>query len=201
MRFLGNILTDNKAYFNGNVLYNVVKSESELVSGIPTLIVGWDRVKKLYPNASILEWQIDNMTYWTYGRRVKREKFEEDVDMFRKIIFDRVSKFVKYEFFSVLTATTKEKREFYGYLKSDAQKYMLLKNNMVYIYSADTNKTIGINLSDVDYEGGDRTRLLKALFNNKNITVVKEQDYISSETRELINNKRYIIPYLSSKTA
>ena len=195
MRFLANILTDSKAYFNGNVLYNVVKSETELLPNIPTLIVGWDKAKGLYPNASILNWEIDNMTYWTYGRRVKREKFEQDVDMFRKIVFDRVSKFVKYEFFSVLTATTEEKKEFYGYLKSDEQKYMLLKNNMVYIYSADTNKTIGIN------QGGDRTRLLKALFNNKNITVVKEQDYISSETRELINNKRYIIPYLSSKTA
>ncbi len=201
MRFLANILTDSKAYFNGNVLYNVVKSETELLPNIPTLIVGWDKAKGLYPNASILNWEIDNMTYWTYGRRVKREKFEEDVDKFRKIVFDRVSKSVKYEFFSVLTATTEEKKVFYAHLKNDSPKYMLLKNNMVYIYAVDSNKTIGINLSDVDYEGGDRTKLLRSLFSNKKITIVKEQDYISSETRELINNKRYIIPYLSSKTA
>lgn len=201
MRYLANVLTDNKTFFNGNVLYNVVKTETELIANIPTLIVGWDKVKKLYPNTSILEWKIDDLTYWTYGRRVKREKFEEDVDKFKKIVFDRVSKAVKYQFFSVLTATTEEKKAFYGFLKSDEPKYMLLKNNMVYIYTVDDNKTIGINLSDIDYEGGDRGKLLKNLFNNKNITTVKEQDYISSETRELINNKRYIIPYLSSKTA
>lgn len=201
MRYLANVLTDNKAFFNGNALYNVVKTETELIPNTPTLIVGWDKAKKLYPTASILDWKIDDMTYWTYGRRVKREKFEEDVDKFKKIVFDRVSKSVKYEFFSVLTATTDEKKGFYTYLKSKAPKYMLLKNNMVYIYSAEDNKTIGINLSDVDYEGGDRAKLLRNLFNNPSITTVKEQDYISSETRELINNKRYIIPYLSSKTA
>jgi hypothetical protein len=201
MRYLANVLTDNRAFFNGNVLYNVVKTESELIEGIPTLIVGWDKVKTLYPDASILEWKINDLVYWTYGRRVKREKFEEDVDKFKKIVFDRVSKSVTYEFFSVLTANTEEKKAFYSFLKDSEPKYMLLKNNMVYIYNVKNNKTIGINLSDIDYEGGDRTKLLRNLFNNSNITTVKEQDYISSETRELVNNKRYIIPYLSSKTA
>ena len=201
MCYLANILTDSKAFFKGNVLYNVVKTKEELSPNIPTLIVGWDKAKELYPNASILDWKINDLTYWTYGRRVKRDKFEEDVEKFKKLVFDKVSSEVKYDFFSVLTSTNEEKQLVFDYIKDSGEKYVLVKQNMLYIYSKVRNRTIGINLADIDYEGGNRTKLLAKIFSNPNIVVVKEQDYISSDTRELINNKKYIIPYLSSKTA
>lgn len=201
MCYLANVLSDSKAFFKGNVLYNVVKTKEELIPNIPTLIVGWDKVKELYPDASILDWKINDLTYWTYGRRVKRDKFEEDVDKFKKLVFDKVSKEVKYDFFSVLTSTKEEKKVVFDFIKSDGEKYVLLKQNMLYIYSKVSDRTIGINLADIEYEGGNKSKLLSNIFNNPNITVVKEQDYISSDTRELINNKKYIIPYLSSKTA
>ena len=201
MCYLANVLTDSKAFFNRNVLYNVVKTKEELIPNIPTLIVGWDKVKELYPETSILEWKINDLTYWTYGRRVKRDKFEEDVEKFKKIVFDRVSKSVFYRFFSVLTSSVDEKKEFYSFLNNSEKKFVLLKNNMLYIYTVSSNTTVGVNLADIDYEGGNRSKLLAKLFNNPNVVIVKEQDYISSETRDLINNKKYIIPYLSSETA
>ena len=40
---------------------------------LPTLIVGWERVKKLYPKASILKKKIKDNLYWTFSPTEKRK--------------------------------------------------------------------------------------------------------------------------------
>ena len=47
MKFIANILTDKP--FKDNDLYNVVSDKNNLIGGIPTLVVGWEYTKKLYP--------------------------------------------------------------------------------------------------------------------------------------------------------
>lgn len=199
MKYLANILTSEK--FDENTLYNVVKNEDGLVKDIPTLIVGWEKAKELYPDASILRWKINDNTYWTYGSRVRRDRNEADIRTFKKLVMDKAIKSVEYWFFNVLTATNEEKLRLKVFLSDSRRKFALVSDDMIYIYFPDDSTTIGISLKDIDYEGGNREKMLKLLKNTPTITLVKERDYISYETRDLIRNRKYIIPYLSSLNA
>ena len=93
MKFIANILTDKP--FKDNDLYNVVSDKNNLIDGIPTLVVGWEYTKKLYPEASMLNWEVGNNVYWTYGNREKRNKYEENIATFRQLTLTKIIKTLK----------------------------------------------------------------------------------------------------------
>lgn len=196
MEYIANILTQEK--FDESIYYNVVRDEGKLIEGIPTLIIGWETAKRLYPDASILSWKINDDVYWTYGKRVRREKNENDIKAFKKLVMLRVIEKADYWFFNVLTATKDEKVKFNISLLDNRKKYALISGDMVYVFFPETSETIGVSLFDIDYSGVGRDKILNILKKNTAITIINERDYISFDTRELINNKKYIIPYLSS---
>ena len=196
MKYLANVLTSEK--FDENTYYNVVSNETDLIPDIPTLIVGWDKAKKLYPDASILDWKINDNVYWTYGKRVRREKNEDDIKKFKKLILSMVIEKADYWFFNVLTAEREEKIKFNIALSDSRRKYVLISGDMAYVFFPDTSETIGVSLFDIEYGGVSREKIMSIFKKNQAITMVNERDFISFETRELITNKKYIIPYLSS---
>ena len=199
MTYLANVLTVEN--FDDHTYYNVVSNPKNLIDGIPTLIVGWETAKELHPEASILNWKIDNNTYWTYGKRVKREKNETDIKTFKELVMSRATKNIEYFFFNVLTATVDEKRRFNIILSDSMRKYALISNGMLYVYFPETSEVIGVSLTDIEYSGIDSGKLLKKVHNNRAIKIVEERDFVSFETRDLIKNKKYMIPYLSSLNA
>ena len=198
MTYLANILTTEN--FEDTTYYNVVSDEKGLIPGIPTLIIGRDKAKELYPDAPILDWKINDNTYWTYGKRVRRERNEDDIKKFKKIVFERIIEKVDYWFFDVLTASKDEKIRFNITLMDSSTKYVLISGDMLYVFYPDTCETIGVSLYDIDYSGVGRDKILNRLKKNKSTRIVNERDFITYETRELFKNKKYVIPYLSSLT-
>ena len=102
MKFIANILTDKP--FTNAELYNVVSDKNNLIDGIPTLVIGWEYTKKMFNNASILDWEIDRNTYWTYGKREKRNRYEENLERFRQMSITRFIKSVNYRYSNILIA-------------------------------------------------------------------------------------------------
>ena len=155
MKFIANILTDKP--FVNNELYNVVDEKDKLIDGIPTLVIGWGYTKKMYPEASILNWSIDRNVYWTYGKREKRNRYEENIEKFRQLAITRFIKSVKYKYYSLLTISDDEK----GYLISLFCKpngsVVYINYNMVYVLD-ENNNVIGFSLRDIDYLGKDRKK-------------------------------------------
>lgn len=194
--YLANILTSEN--FEDKKFYNVVSNEGDLIEGIPTLIIGREKAKELYPNAPILDWKINDEVYWTYGKRVRRERNEDDIKKFKKLMLERLIKGADYWFFNVLTATKEEKTKFNITLMDSTRKVVLISGDMAYIYYVDTHETIGVSLYDIDYSGVGRDKILKLFERNKSIKIINERDFISYETRDIITNKKYIIPYLST---
>lgn len=196
MFYLGNILTDGQ--ISDREFLNVVKDEKDLIDGLPTLIVGWDKVKAMYPEASIIDWRIDENTFWTYGRREKRDRYEENLKKYREYLLERATQTVNYQFFNVFTKSKDEKRRLFSQIKDDADKYILLSRDMVFMYVPGSGVTIGLSLEQVDYEGGDRKKFLGAMFGNPHNKVIKERDYSSKEVKRMVRDNRYVIPYLAS---
>lgn len=159
MRFIANILTDKK--FINSELYNVVDNKDKLIDGIPTLVIGWGFTKKMYPNASILNWSIDNNIYWTYGKREKRSRYEENIEKFRQFAISNFIKSVKYKFYNLLIINNDEKDYIVSLLSKSDGSIVYINYNMVYILDNNKGLVIGFSLRDIDYIGKDRKKFYR----------------------------------------
>lgn len=199
MKYLANILTQDK--FEDNSYYNVVDDVNMLVPGIPTLIIGeglaktvlGDSFKVLPPHGDIA-----NGIYWTYKKRSKRDEYENDLAKFKAYSLNNAIKNANYMFFNVLTASHDEKVNMNVFLSDSSMKYALISDDMLYVYCPDKEFTVGISLSDIEYSGMNRDKILRLVKINKSTKIVNERDFISYETHGFIKNNKYIIPYLAS---
>lgn len=195
MKFIANILTDKP--FTNAELYNVVSDKNNLIDGIPTLVIGWEYTKKMFNNASILDWEIDRNTYWTYGKREKRNRYEENLERFRQMSITRFIKSVNYRYSNILIADDDEKKHIFSLLDNDKDVlYAYLSNDMVYLFDNIDNSVIGFSLRDIDYLGKDRKRVLSKIYYNKNVQLIDIKDCLTWETKNALRNCSYVIPYL-----
>lgn len=195
MLYLGNILTQES--FSDNDYLNIVSDKKDLIDGIPTLVIGWDFTVSLYPETSIIDWKIDDNTYWTFGKRERRDRYERDITNFKRLIFDAVEERVKYSFFNILVEDSDTKKDLISRLRDDSKKVALLSGSMVYIYISDIGECIGISLEQIEYEGRSIKSFLGMLYNNPSINVIKEKDVISQNNREFFYYRKYLIPCLA----
>ena len=194
MRKIANILTDG--LFNNDGLYNVVKEQSDLIDGIPTLVIGWEKTKKLFPNTSIIEWKINENTYWTWGNRERRDVQERDLKKFRRIAIKQLSQTIKYVFFNIMTANKRTVEKYISYLMDEKEKYVYIYNDMVYVYCPENNNIVGVSLADIDYMGQDRKPFFRALYGGKNNHIIKDE--IPYNIKNEFKNRSYIFSYLYS---
>ena len=194
MKFIANILTDKP--FSDSELYNVVNNIDNLIVDIPTLVIGWEYTKKMFPNANILDWEICRNIYWTYGKREKRNKYEENIERFRELALTKFIKSVKYKFYSLLTITDDEKEYVLSLVNNNATSVVYMNNDMVYIFKTNTDNVVGFSLRDIDYMGKDRKNILSKIYKNPNNVIVGINDSLSWDVKNAIRNCSYVVPYL-----
>jgi hypothetical protein len=197
MKYIANILTDEP--FNEGELYNVVRDKEELVPGIPTLIIGWERTKAEYPDASIIEWKVADNVYWTYGKYERRDKYEVNVKKFQDLSFKKFVESLEYVFYDVLLTPPERFESFLASLGSDNQKTIYVTGDMMYLYYNGTNKVVGLSLRDCDYiNESAKKRIFSAVYNSDSVNLLKNNDEISKEIRYKAKGRAYILPYLYS---
>ena len=197
MKYIANILTDEP--FAEAELYNVVRDNDFLVPDIPTLIVGWDKTKELYPDASIIEWKVADNVYWTYGKYEKRDKYEVNVKKFQDLAFKKFIESLEYVFFDVLVANPIRFDTFITSLGDVTAKTIYVSGDMMYIYYDKKYKIVGISLRDCDYVNEMyKKRIFSAIYNNQSVNLLKNNDTISKEVRFKARGRAYILPYLYS---
>lgn len=197
MKYIANILTDEP--FNEGELYNVVRGKEELVPDIPTLIIGWERTKTEYPDASIIEWKVADNVYWTYGKYERRDKYEVNVKKFQDLSFKKFVESLEYAFYDVLLTPPERFESFLASLGSDNQKTIYVTGDMMYLYYNGTNKVVGLSLRDCDYLNEfTKKRIFSSVYNSNTVNLLKNNDEISKEIRFKAKGRAYILPYLYS---
>lgn len=196
MKYIANILTDKK--FTDSELYNVVSSKDKLIGDIPTLIIGWGYTKKMYPEANILNWKINDNIFWTYGKREKRNKYEENVEKFKKASINKFIKSVKYQYYNLLTISEEEKKYIISLLCRDCKTHIYINCDMVYIFDDENNIVIGFSLRDIDYINSSRKKMFNIILRNKNNNIIDIKDTLSYDMKISLNECKYVIPYLYS---
>ena len=196
MRYIGNIVTNTK--FKGNGLFNVVETVNDIDNGVPTLILGWEYTKKFYPDISIVDWKINDMIFWTFGKREKRDRQEEDIIKFTKMCVEKMLSSVEYKYSNVLILSKDEKEKLFKVISSDSKKTVYLDGDMLYFYPEGDEYVYGILMSDIDYEGANRNALLSKLHKYNGQFLNGIQSGITYEVREVLKGNKYIIPYMYS---
>ena len=75
---VGNIVTNSKIDIEN---FKVCRNIDNIDRDIPTLIIGWENVKKIYgEKVSILHKQIDTFTFWTFSPKERKSEYETDLD-------------------------------------------------------------------------------------------------------------------------
>jgi hypothetical protein len=194
MKFIANILTDKKLVFDN--LYNVVNNKEDLISDIPTLVIGWEYTKNIFPEANILDWEIKRNFYWTYGSREKRNRYEENLIKFKELAVKQFVKSVKYTYINMLTASNEDKQYIMN-LIDNVGTTIYSTNDMVYLMDTIENRVIGFSLRDIDYIGKDRKKIFTKIYHNPNNNLISlSNDNISWDMRNVLRNYNYVIPFL-----
>lgn len=197
MKYVANILTDEP--FTDDGLYNVVHNASELIPGIPTLIVGWERTKAEHPEASIIEWKVTDDIYWTYGKYERRDKYEANVKKFQEMAFKRFIDSVGYVFYDIITSDESRFDDFIDTLKADVTKTIYVTGNMMYVFIDSMFKVLGISLRDCDYVNETyKKRIFSAIYGNETVNLLKNDSTVTKEIRQKVRGRAYILPYICS---
>lgn len=197
MKHIANILTSDP--FSASELYNVTAERASLIPGIPTLIIGWERTKEEYPDASIIEWQVANDVYWTYGKYERREKFEEKFKKFEELAIKKFIESASYTYYDILLGGKERFESFVKFMqRTTPEKTVYVSGDMMYIYASNM-EVIGVSLRDCDYMDPTFKKILfSTIYNNQSIKVLKNNNEISREIRYKFKNREYMVPYIFS---
>lgn len=190
---VANIISKTK--INVSEYFNVVDSMSDIIDGLPTLIVGFDYVNQHYPDFDIMEREVEPNLYWIFKKIENRDEFENGLTWFTQKIFYDLFKTLDYVYvdFMLYGKSTIKKiiRKIYSIDVRISYQY----KDMIYIYG--DNLIFGIDLRLLRYMEIDVEHIRKKI-QLKSHLFLSEKD-ISKENKHIIqeldNQIRYT-PYL-----
>ena len=194
MKYIANIIT--KSRLDVGEYINVTKDITKVDLTIPTLIIGWAMVKEIYPNADILNKQISETVYWTYSNREKRQEYEPDLAKFIKNAFSRLETSIKYTFFNVLTNPLSRNKCLLKYINSPITKIVYITDKHIFIY--DGKQVTGVSLSDLEFYGFERERIIDILKRNSYNRLVFSDSFLNFKIKRSIGDNGKIVPFLYS---
>ena len=114
--------------------FNVVDSIDKIIDGLPTLIVGYDLTDKLFPLFDITSTSLGNNMYWTFKRTERRDQYQEDLDKFIHVVYDKLIKEINYIFVDVIQYQPKTLIKIVRKILSMKKIITYIKDDMIYIY-------------------------------------------------------------------
>ena len=179
--------------------FNVVKTIEEKIHGLPTLIVGYDYARKLFPDFDMTKIQIEKDIYWTLKKTEKRDKFEEDLNWFIYKAYHELVKNISYIFVDPLQYKKIT-------LIKIVRKILAIKNltsyingDMIYIYGE--KYIFGIDLKLLKYMGQDVIKIKDKIKKHSGVFLNDSQILIEYKNSiEILDGKVRYIPYLYTIT-
>lgn len=143
MKIIGNIVSDKIIDFDPRI--KTVGSINEIVDGLPTLIIGLNKAKDLFPNRiDILNKKIDNNNFWTFSFIEKRSEYEVDIDIFIQYCYENMVSDIEYIFIDPVQYKLSSIKKIINKIKSSEHHIPFIYHNHIYLYV--DNIIFGIDL-------------------------------------------------------
>ncbi len=190
---IGNIVSTTK--IDVSVDFNVVESLGDIIQGLPTLIVGWDFVKKNYPDYNIIDRKLGDNLYWTFKKTEKRELHEEDIYNFKQETYGHLIKDIEYVFIDPIQQKGQTIKKIIKKIKSFDRLIAYTHDSMVYLYAE--NIVFGIDLSLLEFIGILPSKITQMVSTFAHVSLTKENIFIEYRKRiENLDNQVKYIPFL-----
>jgi hypothetical protein len=177
--------------------FNVVNSLDQTVQGLPTLIVGWDFIKKNYPDYNIINRKLNENLFWTFKKTEKRELHEEDIYNFVEKSYKNLIKDITYTFIDPILFSRKNIVKIIKAINNTNKVISYKHENMLYIYFE--RYIFGVDLTFTEFIGLNNEKLLSKINKKSYIFLDKNTIFIEYKKRiENLENQVKFIPYLYS---
>lgn len=193
--YIANIVSNSN--INVDKYFNITNSLDDIIEGLPTLIIGWDIVKTINPNADFIDKKLSDNIFWTLKKIERRDIFQEDLYNFINYCYSLLVKDINYKFIDLITLNDSQIKESFNLIKKCEKSATYQYNDMIYVYC--DNTIYGIDLKLVKYLDYDVEKTIEKI--KKNSSVFLSGDQILIEYKDIIsmlNNEVKYVPYLYS---
>jgi hypothetical protein len=177
--------------------FNVVQSVNEIIDGLPTLIIGYEIVDRLYPDFDITNIYIGENKYWTFKRTEKRDKYESDLKWFISKVYADLTNQLIYVFVDPIQYRGKTLIKIVKKIYSLRDPIAFLNEEMLYVYG--DGFIFGIDLKLLAFMGVD-TGKIKTRINTISSVFLSDIKILIEYKKniEALENKVRYLPYLYS---
>lgn len=193
MKYIANIITKHKIEISS--FFNVSTEIKDVDTSIPTLIIGWEKVKKLFPNQDILNDKISDTISWTFSKREKRHQYEKDIHNFIQNVILGLNDLINYRFFNYVLANPDKREQFISYI-TNKECSIYYNSRFMYVYVVNDNLTLGISLRDLEYIGISNKEFISKISKTHNI-MCDNLNCIDVQSFSLIKDNIKVIAYLN----
>jgi hypothetical protein len=207
---VGNIVNCNdeidERYFNCLSIEDFMDKEFYKTedSKLPTLIVGWDIVKKNFGEVSILSKMITPATddgyggiFWTFSRKEKRGIYETNLKEFKERCYvDLIKNLKTYNIDPIIYKINNTTELCDRISKLGGGIGYLFQDRIVYVHK--DNHIFMIDLELMEFIGFDKTQIVKTLTDNLNVFSDNLEEKYTEELKHL--DIKYT-PFLEYKNA
>lgn len=195
MKKIGNIITNLDYQYPE---YLNVSDTLDIDNSLPTLVVGFDLAKELFPNQrNAANNHIIDKIFWTFGRLENRSKFDLNLENFIRFCFYNQIENINYIFLDLIHSKPSK-------LFKITKKILSLRNpisfqykDMCYIYSGEN--IFGIDLNLCQFVDLDRDKIFNKIISISSVTLTYDDIIIEYENLlEKINNEVKFLPILYS---
>ncbi len=192
---VANIVTNNN--INVDKYFNVVVTLDEIIQGLPTLVIGWDIVKTINPDADFIDKKLSEEIFWTFKKNERRDIFEEDLYNFINYSYNKLINNIDYKFIDLISYSETELKNIFKYIKNVKNVVGYRYKNMIYIYSE--NIIYGLDTKLVEFVGYNVNDTLNKIISYFNVFLENEEILIEyKDIIDVLNNEVKYIPYLYS---
>lgn len=183
------------------------KISTILDTNIPTIIIGWNKVKELFPNQKITNKVITDNICWTFSEKEKRNDNTSDLNKFKKDCIKTFGSKYKYFFLNpfeikfsnikkIINKINQIENKVYFF---DGTTFFILVDNVIFGLNTNfleltsiTEEKIKMWLKNNKFEIFDK----KQIFNIEGININHNVHLIPPLNRENIYEKEFIIGYI-----
>lgn len=196
MKTLGYIISKRKIKEKVNFVEVVDNIEKIDDPTKPFIIIGMNEAKKLVNDFNALEKQLDEDVFWTFSKTERRVDYERDLENFYDYILYKNINNIKYYYINILNIKYNKIKKLINIINSKDKKYIYINKNMIYIYY--NNNILGLSIKIMKYINLKIDKIIKKIRNNSNNIIYTNDYFLDERIKNMITNKKYVIPYFMS---
>lgn len=167
---IGNIVT--KYDFKEDISFNVFKKYDEVDNNLPTLIIGWKDMLKIFPNQPILKNKINDNTFWEFSKFEDRTKNSLGVERFIQECYDNKFNSFDLVYIDLISFSLTKIRKIINKIKNSTNIITYYNDNEILIFCDNILFCLNVNVLlflniNIDKLNSKLNKLSKVILPNK----------------------------------